>query len=75
MRQAEVTDMGLLGQHCPRLRVLDMDCNLLTTLHGACWSPRYSGSKLASPQSVLAANRRLSCGNSALCHSQERQSM
>ena len=29
-----VTEVGLLGRHCPRLRSLNLDSNLLATLQG-----------------------------------------
>ena len=31
-----VMEVGLLGRHCPRLRSLNLDSNLLATLQGAC---------------------------------------
>ncbi len=34
VRLEKLTDVGPLGQLCPRLRVLDLSDSLLTTLHG-----------------------------------------
>ena len=36
VRLEAVTDVGLLGRHCPRLRALDLDDSRLATLQGTC---------------------------------------
>jgi len=53
VRLEKLTAVGLLGQLCPRLRVLDMSDNRLTALHGMSVSILL---EVALPQRVRQPN-------------------